>query len=413
VKIAVVGSGISGLASAYYLQGFSEVTLFESENRLGGHTDTHRIDCADKTFHVDTGFIVFNQHNYPKFSHWLDELGIQWQSSNMSFSVSDAKTGIEYGTGGIDAFFAQRRNIFAPAHYRMLLDVYRFYRRGRHDLQTGLIEGSLKDYLAQESYGERFVPLHLGPMCGALWSQDANDVLSASAAHVLEFMGNHRMLQFMGRPQWCSVKGGSGTYLKAFKERFSGRIQLGVPVRSIRRTESSVHVIDDKGCQEFDAVILSVHSDQALALLENPTNLEMQILGAIRYGLNRVVLHSDANWMPDRRRAWSSWNAVVDRESSSCSVTYWMNRLQNLVGHPFFVTLNPSSKPASTWVERDYAHPIFDRKAKAAQKQKHKINGKERIFYAGAYWGSGFHEDGIRSAISSVKELREASRTYG
>ena len=412
MKIAVVGSGISGLASAYYLQGFSEVTLFESENRLGGHTDTHRIVFGDKTYHVDTGFIVFNQMHYPKFCCLLNELGVHWQTSNMSFSVSDAKTGLEYGTGGIDAFFAQRRNIFAPAHYRMLVDVYRFYRRGRNDLQAGSIDGSLKDYLAQESYGDRFVPFHLAPMCGALWSQNANDVLSASAIHVLEFMGNHHMLQLIGRPQWCSVSGGSGAYLRAFEERFLGRIQLGVPVRSIRRNGSSVHVLDDNGCQEFDAVILCVHSDQALALLESPTNLEQHILGAIRYESNRVVLHSDTDFMPDNRRAWSSWNAVVDRESSSCSVTYWMNRLQNLVDHPFFVTLNPSSEPTSSWVERDYAHPIFDKKAQAAQKKRHKINGKERIFYAGAYWGWGFHEDGIRSAIDSVRQLREASTTY-
>ncbi|MBM29903.1 MAG: dehydrogenase [Gammaproteobacteria bacterium] len=412
MKVAVVGSGISGLASAYYLQRFSEVTIFEAESRLGGHTDTHQIDCADKTFHVDTGFIVFNQHNYPKFCHWLGELGIQWQSSHMSFSVRDTKTDLEYGTGGIDAFFAQRRNIFSPAHYRMFLDVYRFYRRARHDLQTGSVQGSLKDYLAQESFGERFVPFHLGPMCGALWSQEQNEAISASAAHVLEFMGNHRMLQLIGRPQWCTVSGGSGAYLSAFERQFLGRIQLGAPVRSIRRTGSSVHVIDDNGCQEFDAMILCVHSDQALALLERPTNLEIQILGAIRYGSNRVVLHSDASFMPYRRRTWSSWNAVVDPESSSCSVTYWMNRLQNLVGHPFFVTLNPSTEPASTWVERNYAHPIFDGKAKAAQKQKHKINGLKRVFYAGAYWGWGFHEDGIRSAIDSVKHLRGASTSY-
>lgn len=405
MKVAVIGAGIAGLACAHRLQGFADVTLFEAEDRLGGHTDTHPIEVDGRAFAVDSGFIVFNQENYPLFSAWLDELRVDSHPSNMSFSVSDAGAGIEYGTDTPGALFSQPGNVVSPDHWRMLLDLRRFYAEAASDLAGGL-SGTLGAYLAGRGYSERFIHHHIAPMCGALWSQGSAPALDIPAEHVLAFMNHHRMLQVNGRPDWRVVTGGSSTYVRAFENSFNGEVVTGRPVRVIERLPTHVDVFVEDGSRSFDAVFVCVHSDQALAMLADASPAENQILGAIRYHANTTVLHGDRRFMPRRRRAWASWNARVE-DSDVCSVTYWMNRLQRIEGPEFFVTLNPRSEPADVWVRRRYSHPVFDEPARLAQQRRAEIDGVNRTFFCGAYWGWGFHEDGFASARASVDSFLE------
>lgn len=407
MKVAVVGSGISGIAAAWGLRDRAQVVLYEALTRLGGHTDTHAILNQGRSYAVDSGFIVFNQDNYPRFSSWLDELQVPSQPSDMSFSVRNDVSGVEYGSCGLGALLCQRRNALSPGFLGMLADLRRFYGDARSlPVRESMTLGRLVE---ERGYGKRFVQDHLVPMCGALWSLPDAKVTELPAAHVIAFMEHHKMLQLGERPEWRVVRGGSSRYLKAFAERFDGEIRLSDPVRSVDRTGASVAVCSQSGTRHFDAVVLACHSNQALALLADPTARERAVLGAIPYQRNRVVVHSDASVMPHHRRAWSSWNALVnDGSSNSCQVTYWMNRLQGLPeGQQFFVTLNPSGRLRNVWSVREYEHPVFTPAARAAQKRRAEINGANNTFYCGAYWGWGFHEDGFASAMDVVSLLQE------
>jgi len=404
VKVAVVGAGISGLAAAYALQHDADVTVFEAARRIGGHTDTHAILTGGRTYRIDSGFIVFNEHNYPGFSAWLDELGVESQPSDMSFGVSNRRTGLEYGTRNLNALFCQRFRALSPRFLAMLRDLRRFYREagtvGDGDPRT------LGHFLDDGGYGAGFTEDHLAPMCAALWSLPNVEALEVPVAHVVAFMAQHRMLQVAGRPQWRVVRGGSGSYLKAFAGRFHGTLRPGEPVLSVARQPSQALVTTRSGRHSFDAVVLACHSDQALAMLEDPSPAEREILGAIRYQDNVAVVHSDPTVMPHQRRAWSSWNALA-HEADTCQVTYWMNRLQGLEGpQPFFVTLNPQRELDSVWCERRYSHPVFTAAARAAQRRHHEINGVRNTYYCGAYWGWGFHEDGFSSGRRAAAAMR-------
>jgi uncharacterized protein len=406
MKVAVVGAGIAGIAAADALQGYAEVSVFEAARRIGGHTDTHAILAGNRTYRIDSGFIVFNEDNYPGFSAWLDELGIVSRPSDMSFGVSHRGSGLEYGTRSLNAVFCQRRNMISPRFLGMLRDLRRFYREAP---QVAADESrTLGAWLQDQGYGKGFADDHLIPMCAALWSLPPVGALAVPVAHVVAFMAQHRMLQLGGRPEWRVVEGGSGRYLEAFARRFTGRIRPGDPVRAVQRRPDRVEVTTASGRVRFDAVVLACHSDQALALLQDPSPAERQILGAIGYQRNLAVVHSDPSVMPRRRLAWSSWNAVVDpARAKTCEVSYWMNRLQGIDGEQqFFVTLNPARRLESVWNERDYAHPVFTPEARRAQARKREIDGHRNTWYCGAYWGWGFHEDGFVSGRDVAAQIR-------
>lgn len=405
MNVAVIGSGIAGLAAAYHLSGLAAVTLYEAQDRLGGHTDTHDIETADGVLAIDSGFIVFNEPNYPGFTAWLKTLGVGSQPSDMSFSVSCPRTGLEYGTDSAGALFCQPRNALSPRFLGMLLDVRRFYRDAPAVLHAG-DHRSLRSYLEDNGYGAGLAELHLAPMCGALWSQDAESALDLPIAHVVAFMAHHRMLELRNRPAWRVVQGGSRSYVEAFERRFPGRIHTGEPVQAVRRQGGLVRVTTPNRVQWYDAVVVCTHSDQALGLLDDASALERTLLGSIRYRDNVAVVHSDPAAMPTNRRAWSSWNARTG--GSACSVTYWMNRLQSLSpgAENYFVTLNPEFEPQSVHAVCRYAHPVFDQAALTAQRRLDALNGCRNTYFAGAYWGWGFHEDGYQSAMTALRAFQ-------
>lgn len=399
MKVAVIGSGISGMVAAHRLQSLADqVVVFEANSRLGGHTDTHSILAQGRTQAVDSGFIVFNRENYPGFSAWLDELGVATQPTDMSFAVRNLASGLEYGTRNLNALLCQRRNLLSPRFLAMLCDLRRFYQEAADF--AGNDELTLGELVARQGYGRGLIEDHLLPMCGALWSLAPADVPNVSASHVIAFMDQHKMFQVNGRPQWRVVSGGSARYVEAFCARFAGELRTSDPVLQVRRSDLRVKVAAASGDHTFDAVVFACHSDQALRLLGDPSPQEQEILGAIGYQNNRVVVHSDARVMPRSRSAWSSWNGVVTgADESTCQVTYWMNLLQGLSGNQdFFVTLNPQEPLQRIWSERHYSHPVFTKAARAAQARRIEINGVRSTFYCGAYWGWGFHEDGFASA---------------
>lgn len=405
MRIAVVGGGISGMAAAYALQSFADVTLFEANHRLGGHTDTHNILVGARTYAVDSGFIVFNRANYPLFSAWLDELGVACKPSDMSFSVRLADT--EYGTSSIGTLFCDRRNAVRPRFLNMLRGIRRFYREAHRVAETD--RRTLGEFLAEERYPAPFAADHLLPMCAALWSAPLGEARELSIAHVAAFMANHGLLQLRRRPQWRVVDGGSSSYVEAFRSRCGAALRLGQPVRRVLRDAGGVRIATASGTERFDQVVLAVHADQALALIE-PTPAERAVLGALQYRSNRAVVHSDARAMPRSRAAWSSWNVSADA-TSGCEITYWMNRLQGLGKEQrFFVSLNPERPLDRVWVEREYAHPVCTPAARAAQRRRGEISGANRTHYCGAYWGWGFHEDGFKSAVEVAECLRTEVR---
>ena len=411
MRVAVVGGGISGIAAAYALQDVAETTLFEANARLGGHTDTHSILVDERAYAVDSGFIVFNRRHYPLFSAWLDKLGVATQPSDMSLAVRRTDTGLEYGTDSLQALFCQRRNARSAGFLAMLNGIRRFYRRARSlaadDART------LGEYIDDERLSGRFVDDHLLPMCAALWSAPLGSVRSLPVAHVVAFMANHCLLEWRNRPVWRVVRGGSQSYVDAFRRMFRGRLHLGAQVRTIKRGCGGVHIATDRGTATFDHAVIACHADDALRLIA-PSRLETEVLSAFDYRSNNAILHSDADAMPRNRSAWSSWNVTADADhrGALCQVTYWMNRLQRLPGpRQFFVSLNPRERPRDVWIERHYRHPVFTTDSHRARTRRDEISGHHRTYYCGAYWGWGFHEDGFRSGVEAANALR--SRAHG
>jgi len=408
MRIAVIGSGIAGLASAWWLDGTHEVTLFEANDYLGGHTHTHALQVDGIPMAVDTGFIVFNPQHYPLLSALFDELGVESQPTTMSFSMCSERSGVEYNATSLDGLFCQRRNLLSPRFWGMLRDLRRFYRDAPALLDGGA-GPTLGEYLRSQRYGEAFVEEHLLPMASALWSSPTATVRDFPARYLVQFMANHQMLQISGRPQWRVVKGGSARYIDALRARWQVRERLECAVRKVEREADGVWVHSAAGVEGFDEVIMACHSDQALRLLDDADPLEQQILGAINYQHNDVVLHTDASLLPRNRKAWAAWNAhVPDATDAPCTVSYCMNLLQGLPGDtPLVVTLNDSARidPAKVLRRMRYAHPVHDHAAVAAQQRWADIQGQRHTWFAGAYWGWGFHEDGIRSARRVVDAL--------
>jgi uncharacterized protein len=403
VRIAVVGAGIAGMASAWLLSREHEVVLFEAGDRLGGHTHTHDIELGGRRWAVDTGFIVCNPANYPLFTGMLAELGVATQPTTMTFALRNERSGLEYNAGTNGGLFLQKRRALSPRHWRMVLDILRFYRSAPALLANPGDGPSLGDYLERHGYSAGFRDDHIVPMASALWSSPSAQVLRFPAKYLVAFMANHHMLQVEGRPQWRVVKGGSSTYARALEREWTAMVRLSTPVRGIRRHAQGVDVASDAGTEVFDQVVLACHSDQALALLTDPSQAEREVLGAMPYQRNETVLHTDASQLPRDRRAWAAWNAIVPREEGGeCTVSYCMNLLQSLdAPEPFVVTLNRTQAidPARILRRMVYHHPVYTHASVAAQRRRAEVNGVDRTWYCGAYWGWGFHEDGMRSAV--------------
>lgn len=413
MKIAVVGAGVSGLTCAYRLADQHEVRVFEAADYAGGHTDTHQLTLDGTEFAVDSGFIVFNEHNYPNFTAMLRELGVSWINTDMSFSVSNELSGLEYGATGLARLFAQRRNLLSPRFYRMLGDIRRFYKEAPALLEQADENLTLGEYLQQEAYSQTFIHDHILPMACALWSAAPETIEAFPARYFVSFMANHRMLQITGRPQWLTVKGGSNRYVQAIASRLGKRLRTGCPVERVERHAAGAVVHTARyGAEHFDRVIFACHSDQALGLIDKPTPEEVQVLGAIPYQENTATVHTDTRLLPKTRGSWASWNAWIPRDGADrCTVSYWMNCLQDLpVEKPIVVSLNARHRVADdqVLVERVYHHPVYTRETLIAQKRRLEICGHNHSYFCGAYWGWGFHEDGVRSALDVVERLEEA-----
>ena len=409
MRIAVVGAGIAGLGATWLLSREHEVVLFEAAGRLGGHTHTHDVILGGERYAVDSGFIVFNPPNYPHLTRLFTELGVESQPTTMSFSVRNEGNDLEYNAGDLAGLFCQKRNLVSPRFWGMLLDLRRFYREAPALLAMPGDGPDLGDYLVEHGYGAAFVDDHLLPMVCALWSSPSRQAMRFPAKYLVQFMANHHMLQISDRPQWRVVRGGSSSYVRAMAATWRASVRLGATVNEVRRTPDAVEVVSADAVERFDQVVLACHSDQALALLHAPTDTEREILGAIGYQSNDTVLHTDARVLPRDRRAWAAWNALVPaQDGGECTVSYCMNLLQSLrAPEPLVVTLNRTEAidPSKILARMRYHHPVYTRASVAAQARRGEINGRDRLWYAGAYWGWGFHEDGLRSAVEVAAGL--------
>jgi uncharacterized protein len=409
MRIAVVGSGIAGLACAWLLSRANEVTLFEANDHLGGHTHTHDIEMAGQTYAVDTGFIVFNAPHYPLLSRMFAELAVESQPATMSFALKNERNGLEYNATSIAGLFCQRRNIVSLRFWRMVRDILRFYSEAPALLDAAASGPTLGEYLQSNRYSDAFRDDHLVPMASALWSSPSAQILQFPAKYLAQFMANHQMLQASGRPQWRVVKGGSQTYVRALRERWRVTERSRCAVTRLERDSAGVTVTSAAGAERFDHVVLACHSDQALTLLADASERERAILGAMPYQENDTVLHTDAGLLPSRRRAWAAWNALVPAEPGArCTVSYCMNLLQSLEApQPLVVTLNRTAQiaPERILKRMRYHHPVYTHASVAAQSRKAEIQGTNRTWFAGAYWGWGFHEDGMRSAVDVANAL--------
>lgn len=410
-RIAIVGTGVSGLVGAYLLSRRHEVTVFESDSRLGGHTHTVDVDDPEGPVAIDTGFIVFNTRTYPNFCALMDRLGVASRATSMSFSVKCERTGLEYNGTTLNSLFAQRANLLRPRFYGMIRDILRFGRDCVRDAGP-MGDITLGEYLRMNRYGDAFVRDYLVPMAGAIWSAPDRLVMEMQLRFFVRFFDNHGMLTVNDRPVWRVIEGGSRAYLPKLTAPFAQRVRLSTPVREIRRVDDGVLVRAGGGVEKFDHVLIACHSDQALAMLADPSETEKDILGAIAYQVNDVVLHTDERVMPRRRLAWAAWNSHIAREDRGrVGVTYSMNILQGLrTRRQYFVTLNrPDLVDPSRELRRFvYHHPQFDARSATAQRRHGEISGKRRTHYCGAYWGNGFHEDGVRSAIEACRAFGES-----
>ena len=402
MRIAVVGAGVSGLVCAHMLRGEHEVTLFEANDYAGGHTHTVRVDTADETHHVDTGFIVHNDRNYPRFVRLLESVGVATQPAPMSFSVSDGRGGLEYNGASANGLFANRANLVSPRFHRMILDLLRFNREAPALIGLNGSGPTLGEFLDEGGYSRAFVERLIVPQASAVWSADPAAMWEFPASFLAEFFANHGMFGFTGRPEWRAITGGSARYVERLVDGYA--VHLSAPVGRVERFDEFVEVTP-AGAEplRFDEVVLAVHSDQALAMLADPSRAESEVLGTIRYQPNDVLLHTDRSLLPRRPRAWASWNFhLQDEPVGRTTVTYHMNRLQTLdADREFCVTLNRNAEvdPAAVIRRLRYDHPVFTPSALAAQERWDEVSGSRRTHYCGAYWGYGFHEDGVVSAL--------------
>ena len=411
MKIAVIGSGISGLSCAHYLSRHHEVSVFEASERLGGHTATVDVQLGTRRYAIDTGFIFFNDWTYPNFISLMKELGVSRQPTEMGFSVRDQESGLEYSGTNLNTLFAQRSNLLSPKFLGMVRDILRFNRQSIADLEAGNVDESetLGNYLSRHRYSETFQRQYLVAMGSAIWSADCDTILDFPLHFFLRFFRNHGLLSVADRPQWRVIEGGSREYLRPLCQRFEQRVHLGCAVNRIRRNDRGISLeMADGRSLAFDEVVVATHSDQALALLEQPSDEEREVFGALPYQDNDVVLHTDIRLLPRNRRTWSSWNYSLGTGQERAVVTYNMNILQGIQApETFCVTLNNTEaiNPHKILGRFNYAHPVFSLPGIEAQQRWADINGVRNTWFCGAYWHNGFHEDGVVSALRVAEAL--------
>lgn len=413
MRIAIIGSGIAGLTCAHLLSRKHEVTVFEAEQWVGGHTHTFDVIWQGERHAIDTGFIVFNDWTYPHFIRLLDQLKVASQPTEMSFSVHDPITGLEYNGHDLNTLFAQRRNLVSPGFWGMLRDILRFNRQAVADLDAQRIDANttLGAYLQAHRYGQRFIDHYIVPMGSAIWSMSRADMLGFPLEFFVRFCRNHGLLSVTQRPQWRVIKGGSRGYVAPLCRPFAERIRLNCKVYRVSRDEGGVTLVSAAGSERFDNVVFACHSDQALALLDSPSPQERTVLGAIGYASNDVVLHTDTRLLPRRSRAWASWNyRLGGPEQAPAALTYNMNLLQGITAPTTFcVSLNQTAQvdPAQIIARFQYAHPQYSLAASAAQACQAQLQGQQHSYFCGAYWGNGFHEDGVVSALKVAAHFGE------
>jgi predicted NAD/FAD-binding protein len=409
MRLAIIGTGISGLVAARLLGTQHDVTVFEASDRIGGHTHTRDVVRDGRSWPIDSGFIVYNERTYPNFMRLMDILGVETQESTMSFSVQDEASGLEWCGTDMNALFAQRRNLFKPGFWRMIRDIMRFNREAPTLLESADERLTLGDYLAQGGYSQRFIDHYIVPMGAAIWSAAPDQMAAFPALTFIRFFQNHGMLSVDQRPTWRVVKGGSCSYIDKLIEPFRDRIRTGSPVTGVRRLAQGVELTVNDRVERFDGVVIAVHSDQALRMLADPSQAETDVLGALPYQRNEAVLHTDERLLPRSRRAWAAWNYVVPRDpQDTVSVTYDMNTLQGLEAPVrFCVTLNPSQPidPDAVIERMTYHHPVFSADGIAAQRRRDEVDGQRNTHYCGAYWRYGFHEDGVMSALHVARRF--------
>jgi predicted NAD/FAD-binding protein len=414
-SIAVIGSGISGNAAAWALQTFAgyEVTLYEKRLRPGRHSATVDVHHGDREIAVDTGFIVYNGRNYPDLTAMFAHLGVVTEWSDMSLGISVGDGTMEWSGDSLGAVFAQRRNLVSPRFLLMLRSIFRFNKCALIDLERGALEGlSLGDYLKAKRFPTGFIEDYLVPMGAAIWSTPDADIMDFPASSFVRFFANHRLLE-VRPPEWRTVSGGSRTYVKKLVEPLGDKVLLGRQVTEVRRRGETVEVMDSSGeTRNFDYAIMAAHSDQSLEMLKDASDAEGSLLADVRYRPNDVYLHRDEALMPKRKKVWAAWNYMSSGRTAETragvSVSYWMNKLQNIDNdYPLFITLNPAKapNPEKTFLRTSYDHPQFDAKALAAQKRLPNVQGSGRIWFAGAWTGYGFHEDGLRSGLDAAEGL--------
>ena len=411
MKIAIIGTGISGLTAAYVLNREHEITVFEKNDYIGGHTHTHSIDSNDRSLAVDSGFIVYNEVTYPHFIKLLNQLKVERQKTTMGFSVKSVAKNLEYAGNSLKSLFAQHRNYFRPSFLIMLWDILRFNKKAKADLDMLSPEVTLGSYLSENRFSQAFTHNYVIPMGAAIWSTKARSMLEMPALFFIRFFKNHGLLQMKNRSGWWVIKGGSKQYVKKMIEHFSERICLNTAVTSIKRLQEKVAIRtgSDNNEEIFDAVVIATHSDQALDLLADPSPQEREILGALPYQQNEALLHTDDSVLPERKLAWASWNYHLNQNTDQpIAMTYNMNILQSLAApETYCVTLNSNQLVDKDKVlkELQYEHPLFTRAGIIAQQRKGEISGVNNTYYCGAYWRNGFHEDGVVSALEVCSDF--------
>lgn len=418
LKIAVIGSGISGLSAAWLLSQKHDVTVFEKDQRLGGHSNTVEVALPESPpVPVDTGFIVYNTASYPNLVAMFDHLDVPTTNTRMTFAVSMNNGSYEYSGTGLSGLFGQRSNLLRPGHYKMIADVFRFYREARQLLEADdATDIALGAFLRQKGFSDAFVDRHILPMAAAIWSTPSQQILDFPAAAFARFFDNHGLLQ-VDQPVWRTVVGGSREYVKRLRQAVRGSVHIGRGVTSLKRFDGGVTVESDRGAEAFDACVVAAHADDALGLLADADEQERNLLGSFSYVPNHAVLHSDARLMPHRRRLWSSWNYLSNEgaDDDALSVTYWMNKLQPLkTSTDLFVTLNPGQPIADSMVidEFHYAHPLFNQAAMRAQRDLWQLQGRRNTWFCGSYFGYGFHEDGLQSGLAVAEQLGGVRRPW-
>lgn len=408
MKIAIIGSGIAGLTCGYLLSQKHDITLFEKEDYIGGHTKTIKVNDGAEQLAIDAGFIVFNEKTYPNFCKILKREQVAYEQSEMSFSFSDEQSGLEYNGHSLTSLFAQKKNIFNKKFYKMLIDIVRFNQAAKQVVQQKRHNKPLLvDFLADLAIGEECKNYYLYPMAQAIWSAPLEHVSQFSTPFLLKFYYNHGLLNIINRPNWYVISGGSQSYIPKLIKRFQDKIHLNSPVTKVLRDDCQITVVTAKGAQIFDKVIFATHSNQALSILEHPTNFEEATLSKMPFANNTICLHTDPAVMPANRAAWASWN-FKQNKNNECQLTYYINRLQNLASRKdYFVSVNQSEriKPEKILKQFTFSHPVMTSDTIAAQTGLDTLNGTKNTYYCGAYWFNGFHEDGVVSALKTCQAL--------